>query len=140
MKLNAIVMVLLAVVLLGAPASYAQSPAGARPVWDVPFDFVVGDQTLPAGQYTVQHGVTPGTVLVRSLDGQTSHFRIANTIQAGNSKDQSTLVFNRYGSQNFLARVWVAGRGDGVELKQSKVEREMARRGAAKETVAMKTR
>jgi hypothetical protein len=127
------------VVALTASPAYSQSSSGARPVWDVPFDFIVGDETLPAGQYTIQRGVTPGAVLVYNLDGKDSHFRLSNPIY-GNAADHSVLVFNRYGNQHFLSRVWIAGREDGSELKKSKLEREMARHGLASDALAMAAR
>ena len=138
MKFSLMTLGVLVVALIASPA-YAQFSSGARPVWDVPFDFIVGDETLPAGQYTIQRGVTPGAVLVYSLDGKTSHFRLSNAIY-GKVADHSVLVFNRHGNQHFLSRVWIAGREDGSALAKSKLEREMARHGGSGDAVAMVAR
>jgi len=139
MKSKLITLSLLAAALITAPALQAQAPAGLRPVWDVPFDFVVGDQTLPAGQYTVRQDAPRGTVLIRSLDWKVGQFRIANKVHAGRVPDRSQLVFRRYGSKNFLARIWVAGSEYGSELPKSAFESEISRRGPT-EAVAMVAR
>jgi len=139
MKSKLITLSLLAAALITASALQAQAPAGPRPVWDVPFDFVVGDQTLPAGQYTVRQDTPRGAVQVQSLDWKTSRFRMANKVQAGRVQDRSRLIFRRYGNQNFLARIWIAGSEFGSELAKSRYEREISRRGPV-EAVAMVAR
>jgi hypothetical protein len=70
---------------------------------NIPFDFAVGDTSLPAGEYTVS---TPfrGVLELRSAD----HSKIV-TIMSTESYDESRigskLVFDRYGNQYFLHEV-----------------------------------
>jgi hypothetical protein len=76
----------------------------------VPFEFTVGDTTLPAGEYDIQaKGTWGGNVLsICNRKVNASAFVIsASYVTAKNSK-RSELVFNRYGQQYFLAEVWGA--------------------------------
>ena len=76
----------------------------------VPFEFTVGDTTLPAGEYDIQaKGPWGGNVLsISNRKANASAFVIsASYVDAKNSK-RSELVFTRYGQQYFLSEVWGA--------------------------------
>lgn len=96
---------------------------------NIPFEFQIGSQTLPAGEYSVKQ-LTQNSVLVRSRDGQTS--AIAQTPRAITAKGsekaaQEKLVFNQYGKQYFLSQVWMARGSDGRELYKSDAEHAAAK-------------
>ncbi len=94
---------------------------------DIPFDFMVRDTTFPAGTYTVTQ-VTPGVLLVRSLDRRDSTMVATTSVETeGELQDQATLVFNRYADQYFLTQVWEGGYADGNKLVKSHEEREVAK-------------
>ena len=89
---------------------------------DVPFDFVVADQTFPSGKYTVSKASDNGKVLnIRSLDGKSSAVRLSNSVIDPNAKGYVRMVFHRYGEQFFLAEVW-SGDNSGRQLIKSKEE------------------
>ena len=92
---------------------------------NVPFDFMVGGKTLPAGSYTLTPGTTKNTLVIRSGD---NHGAIgALTMEAiDKNKGKARLVFRRYGNQRFLAQVF-DGYSGGQELPKSKAEREAAK-------------
>jgi len=115
-------MVMLAVV----PASGAGRLEHIRA--DIPFDFMVGDKTFPAGTYTfAEHGITLGTFVIRSLDGRTSVMVITRGVQGSLTRpDETKLVFNRYGDLYFLAQSWIVGEIEGREFLKSKTESEVA--------------
>src|SRR5207237_10425286 len=65
-----------AIILIGLilGAAFAAQAQTARPlVVNVPFDFVVGKKTLPAGRYTVKRFISNNDklLLVQSADGRT---------------------------------------------------------------------
>lgn len=94
---------------------------------DIPFDFMVRDTTFPAGTYTVTQ-VTPGVLLVRSLDRHASTMVATTSVETeGELQDQATLVFNRYADQYFLTQVWEGGYANGSKLVKSHEEREVAK-------------
>jgi hypothetical protein len=115
-------MLSLAVTLAGA-AVYA-NPAGPVRA-NIPFDFSVGNKTLPAGVYTVATMTTPSLLLIRREDGRTGALIQTQGVQARREQDQTRLVFRRYGDHYFLAQVWTAGDSNGRELWKSRTEREL---------------
>ncbi len=119
---------MLSLALLMTVVSVQAQSSGKLEV-NIPFEFQVGSQTLPAGEYSVKR-LTPNSVLVRSQDGQ--HNAIAQTPRAitakGNGKaTQEKLVFNQYGDQYFLSQVWMVRGSDGRELYKSDAENQAAR-------------
>jgi hypothetical protein len=102
---------------------------------DIPFDFVVGNKTLAAGQYSVRPISSDGGTLVRSRDGRHSAIRLTNGVIADAPKKQASLTFRRYGNTYFLAQVWMVGSTEGREMIKSKaeraVERELARNSSS---------
>src|SRR5207253_7055451 len=69
---------------------------------DIPFEFVVGDKTLPAGEYTVKPATIGGALAIQGADSKSSAVRLTGpTEQKNNSR--ARMVFHRYGHNYFLA-------------------------------------
>ena len=106
---------------------------------NIPFDFVVGDKTLAAGEYTIGTVTSSSSdgIVVRSANGNQSAIRLTSTVQANAPKNRATLTFQRYGDSYFLAQVWTPGSAEGREMVKSKTERaaerEMAKNPANNE-------
>jgi hypothetical protein len=135
------IMVMLAVVSI-------QAQSRGKLEVNVPFEFQIGSQTLPAGAYSVKR-LTQNSILVQSADGQKS--AIAQTLGTVQAKTNRTaarekLVFNKYGSQYFLSQVWMVRGSDGRALNQTDAEREaakeqnLARSGAKPQSVEVAAR
>lgn len=95
---------------------------------DIPFEFTVGDTKLPAGSYRVRATSDAGDVLLISNDsGKGSVLRLAREIRDRNHKGVS-LMFRRYGDQNFLSVVWTGQTGQAINKssRQKSIERELA--------------
>lgn len=104
---------------LGA-ASFAQS--ARRTVIHIPFDFVVGQKTLPAGKYRVEP-VGRDSYTAWEIRGATTRagaIAMTTAIRGGGAaRVEPRLVFQKYGETHVLAEVWPAGDGEGRELAQS---------------------
>lgn len=113
---------IVAVALMTAVASAnAQS---STVVADIPFEFSVGDQALPAGKYTVRSMTANGDALaIRNRDANRAAIRLTHSIQASKASDQTKLVFHRYGQRYFLSEVWTSGENAGRKLIKSSQER-----------------
>lgn len=99
--------------------------ASSRLIADIPFDFIVGDVTLPSGNYTVRAATSNGDGLrISSRDGKRSVIRLSNSIAEKSQKRTARMVFRRYGQQYFLAEVWT-GEDHGLQLMKSKRERNL---------------
>jgi len=69
---------------------------------------------------------------MRSSDNQHAVVFRGNPLVRSGAPEQSTLVFNRYGSSYFLADIWWAGVTSGLELPKSKTEKELAKTASAR--------
>lgn len=94
----------------------------------VPFDFIVGDARLPAGDYIVTEMSQDGMVSIASKDRERTAFVL--TVRAVFDRKASTteLVFERFGGQNFLSQIIGEGRqGREILLAPEIMERELQR-------------
>ena len=125
MKTNLLQVSVLAVI--AAAAVHAQGYP--KVTANVPFDFVAGDHTFRAGQYTVDQGRLSGTgLLIECLDHKDAAFALANSIQSSAVRSHGRLVFHRYRNTYFLSEVWVGG-GQGRWIATTHRERELAAKG-----------
>ena len=122
------------VLVIGLAAATAVVSAGQsnRVDTNIPFDFVVGDKVLPAGQYTMKElGAVGQAILISQKDAKSSVIRLTNELQPKNENTQARLVFHRYGQRYFLAEVWRGGDSAGRRLMRSRQERAIERELAA---------
>jgi hypothetical protein len=110
--------VLLAVVSAGANS-------GLKVQATIPFDFTAGDETLPAGTYTVETISSNGLLAIRSEDYTRKMFILTGAKEAKNESESGKLVFRKYGDLYFLAEVW--GYDAGQEVFKSRTERQVIR-------------
>ena len=118
-------LVLVAVFSSAALSANAQSNYSVRA--DVPFDFTVGNKTLPAGKI-IAHGQTSlaSPLSVTNLDMGQVTLRIARKVSGSDNSERAELVFTRYGDRYFLAQVWIQGYG-GWEVIKSSSEKALER-------------
>jgi hypothetical protein len=119
-------MLLLTMALVTAVATangQSQHKLNAR----IPFEFIVGDKALAAGQYEVSTvGITQEALAIRGCKSNNSVIRLAMTKEPTENKS-ARLVFHRYGNTYFLSEVWEGGDAVGRQLRQSGQERAMQR-------------
>jgi hypothetical protein len=109
-----------------AVSTQAQASHGLRA--NVPFDFVVGETTIPAGHIFV-NGVTSGgggPLAIRNFDQGELAMRNGRPLLASDNPNQCKLVFRRYGSRYYLAQIWIPGY-KAWEVMKSKEERSLER-------------
>lgn len=97
----------------------------------IPFDFEVAGKTMKAGDYRVRLEGSQSTLRIENRDTLYATFVTISPLQRTEIQDESKLVFNRYGSQYFLAQVWIAGRSSGEEVRRDARERGIRREMAA---------
>jgi hypothetical protein len=115
---------LAAVVALASVSGYAQSSSMRV---SIPFEFTVGRTVLPAGDYTVHGNSFVGLVGFQTTNLDSRACVVAIRAVRDKAQDQSILVFNHYGSNYFLARVWWAASTDGLEFPKTRTEIEAAK-------------
>jgi hypothetical protein len=120
-------MLVLTLALAGATAVVANGQSNARLVAHVPFDFVVGDKTLSAGEYSVAATDQSGATMASANSQGDAAIRLSSPMERKDREKAAKLVFHRYGSTYFLAQVWRAGEATGRELSKSSQERSIQR-------------
>jgi hypothetical protein len=140
-----IFMLAVSVVVVMAMAAFttAQAQTTHQLTADIPFDFHVGGERFPAGQYTVRC-LNPSSdvkvVQLRNTDGKTNVSLITNSI-VGRMDKKSSLVFNRYGNQYYFAQAWMVSERVGMQAVKSRQEKatakEMARLAHKPEMIAV---
>ena len=98
-------------------------------ITNIPFSFIVGQKTLPAGEYTVEPNRRDfdKVWLVQSREGNESALFTTVSVRANQPQEETKLVFRKYGDQYFLSQIWTSGGNTGRELLKPRLERELAR-------------
>ena len=96
---------------------------------DVPFAFVVGNTTLPAGKYVIR-GIDdnrPGVLELRSVNGRKTIVIDTDNAEANPERLQSKseLVFDKVGDKYFLSQVWAEDNASGSQLVRSRMEKRL---------------
>jgi hypothetical protein len=92
----------------------------------IPFDFSVGDKKLAAGEYTFSRlsGSSDNRMMVVSgVDSSAHMFQSTFGTQVLTPKNESSLVFHKYGDQYFLEQIWTSGEQEGTQVPESRSER-----------------
>ncbi len=92
----------------------------------IPFDFNVGNQTLPAGTYTVSRSSTNSVLILRNEKTAKGILLVTNRSQGGATNEKAPLDFRRYGAQYFLGVIKPAGTNSNFVAPTSRRERAAA--------------
>jgi hypothetical protein len=102
----------------------AQLSSSEKIVAQVPFEFVLGNKVVPAGDWVVQPANMDSRILqLRNIDAGVSMLTLHTLIEGKKSSD-CKLVFHKYGSSYFLAEVTIDGMRNGYLLPETKAEKE----------------
>jgi hypothetical protein len=105
----------------------------------VPFGFIAGDRSLPAGDYSVQVNPERGSVVLHQ-EGQSPLILLTNQRESTNTPPRGKLVFKRYGANFFLSEVWNQDNATGQALTPSAAEKEMARHKQPEQILVVQAR
>ncbi|SRR6266542_1689617 len=145
MKKQAYIMIAM-FVLVGsmAVAARAQTSGRTQLKANIPFEFNIGNKSLPAGEYVVRSisDDSSNVVLaIRNQDRRSGAMLQMSTVE-GKALDCAKLMFHRYGNQYFFAEAWVDGDAYGLKASKSRAERrtelELARSRPKSESIALR--
>jgi hypothetical protein len=131
---------MLALVLTMLPLlAAAQLSRDTRIVTKVPFDFMVANKSVSAGEWILQSASDGArTLMLNNRDAGTSLFSRASEQISKQPAGTYALVFHKYGDRYFLAAVKLAGSRTMYRISESKAEAEMiARNQPATETILL---
>lgn len=97
----------------------------------IPFDFYVNNQKLPAGDYSISRvsELNSDLLQVRKRDGTAQSLIAVMRTDTPLGSKQNVLVFNRYGDRYFFSQIrvpWVIN----AEVRKSKIEIQLAKKAA----------
>ncbi len=110
----------------------AQSLTNSRVVAQVPFDFMVNNKYIPAGECVIRAAGMDGQVLaIRNFDARKSALAPSSHVEEANKiADSTVLVFKRYGGQYFLSEIRLEGSNVTYKLPTSRAEVELRAQNA----------
>jgi len=94
---------------------------------DVPFTFIVGEKTFPAGKYTLKRvdDTNPAVLEISNEKGRKTIFFEAETAEANEYPRQTNLVFDKIGDQYFLSEIWASDTKLGYRLRKTNKEKSL---------------
>jgi len=96
---------------------------------EIPFQFHVGTRELPAGKYRI-HLLDEGSLRVMEISstaGSTSALFQVLESDTKSAPAQSELIFNKYGDNYFLSKLYDEGNPSGSELIESRYEKQLSK-------------
>ena len=116
----------------------AQMVPSERIVTQVPFQFVVGNAAVPAGECTVQLADAKGWILtVGNRDAKLSVYTLATAGTSGQKAPVSALVFHKYGNSYFLVGLKIQDTNSVYTFRESKLEKELRAQNVRSEDVLL---
>lgn len=104
----------------------AQLKSSDRIVTQVPFEFVVANKIVPAGQCILQAAsMDMKTIQIRDADAKVTLFSTISPVDAAKTAGNYALVFHKYGDRTFLWAVKVEGTRTMYRLPETKAEVEL---------------
>jgi hypothetical protein len=131
--------ILVIAALLATVFTSAQAQSDRLIAANVPFNFVIKDRALPAGEYVfalVQVGGSDA-VKIQSADGHITAFVPTRTARLKGAQGEPKLVFNRYADQYFLSQVFGLEDSTTQQLATPRAEDRLAKTAAEKKNVSI---
>jgi len=118
-----------AVSLVLSSLAMAQLYSNTRIVTQVPFDFMVANKWVPAGQCEVKIATMDGkTLSIENRDSSVNLFAGSSRIENKEAAAHYALVFKRYGDRYFLSGMKLEGSKIAYSFPKSKAEAELLAR------------
>src|SRR5271169_4742040 len=98
----------------------------------IPFQFHAGNTKLPPGKYFIHtlDNTDLKVMEISSEDGSTSALFDVRDAEANSRPAKSELIFNKYGSRYFLAKLFDEGNPNGSMLDESRYEKRVGQAAA----------
>lgn len=114
------------ILALSAVPGHAED--GAKMKATIPFNFVVGNKELKAGDYVIEVSLGSTALSFRSEDGDVQQIAFTSPIETNKTGNREHLLFHHYGDQYFLSQAWLSGDENGQELRRG-VQEKSAEKG-----------
>jgi hypothetical protein len=94
----------------------------------IPFDFVAGNSTMPAGTYTIAPTANVGgsAIPLRNTDSKAAAMVLPRNYASDSVEHDSGLVFKVVGGQYYLWQMWTQGYSAGREFSVNALKTQLA--------------
>lgn len=118
--------ILASTLVLVSLTAAAQLPSTQKLVTQVPFQFTVANNLVPAGECVIERaGVGDTTLIIHNRAGNVHLFAMGMRDEAPSAATHYSLTFRKYGEVYFLTGIKVAGQRTFYKLPVSSREREL---------------
>jgi hypothetical protein len=138
-----IVRIIISLSLFVVLSGIAANAQDRKIIATIPFDFIVGDIGMPAGDYEVTGISAGGRVFqVRDQDCTNVAARLVMPVQRLKVPTETVLIFNLYRESGgemsyFLSQIWFKGNDTGYQVFKHRAEREAAIRAARRDIITI---
>jgi len=96
---------------------------------NIPFQFHVGNKEFPAGNYRIRtvDNDNLGVMQITSIDSTVSAVFQVHEADANSTPSRTELIFNKYGNNYFLSKLFDEGNRSGSELGESRYEKQVSK-------------
>jgi hypothetical protein len=115
--------------VIGSAALQADGQTGGVKV-KIPFNFMFGDKTYPAGEY--QFSAAKDTVIVQDSEGTRLAMSMANHVTGRSAGKNGRVIFECYLDQCFLSQIWTPDQDNGRQMLRSRMENRVATKQTGK--------
>src|ERR1700716_36341 len=123
-------LVVMTLVVLSGMAA-AQLIGSTKVVAEVPFEFMVANKIVPAGECFVEAATMDGkTLVIRNTEAKVALLSTSSQSEGKQEASHYALVFKHYGDRYFLSAIKLQGSNITYRLPESKVEAELRAQNA----------
>src|SRR5215472_8263419 len=92
---------------------------------NIPFDFQLGKQAMPAGAYHIK--CSPGLLMLQSPQASSAIVVLTTLKFRDQAPETGLLEFNHYGDTYFFSAIWAPNSVDGATVPKTSREKELAK-------------
>ncbi len=97
-------------VLCALPAAAQTEPLAGRVKASIPFEFMVGDQVMPPGDYLIQSTGMQDTWQIKNVNIPSAQAHVMVTdLEEKDVNADTRLIFRNVGEKRVLSEVWATG-------------------------------
>jgi hypothetical protein len=119
----------LAALILLVTVSSAYAQTDRQTLVNIPFNFSVGEKTMPAGKYLIRRNRKDSDTVwvVQNKESGEAALLLTRSVRANDTQENAKFVFRKYDDVYFLSEFWAAGTNSGREIQVTDRERALAK-------------
>lgn len=119
----------LAALILLVTVSSAYAQTDRQTLVNIPFNFSVGEKTMPAGKYLIRRNRKDSDTVwvIQNKESGEAALLLTRYVRATETQENAKFVFHKYDDVYFLSEFWAAGTNSGREIQVTDREHALAK-------------